>query len=131
MKEDWPSALHSLQVDEMMTLTFESEFVPLRQDDSGVVRVIGSRVTLDTVLWAHNHGATPETIVQGYPTLRLADVYGIIAYYLRHRAVVDEYLEEGEHIAEALHSRIEADPRHHELRQRLLARLAKAPTPPA
>ena len=36
--------------------------------------------------------ATPETIVQRYSTLALADVYAVVTYYLRHRSEVEEYL---------------------------------------
>jgi uncharacterized protein (DUF433 family) len=58
----------------------------------GVVRVGGTRVTLDTVVEAFGEGATPEEIVQQYPSLDLADVYAAISYYLRHRAEVEDYL---------------------------------------
>ena len=29
-----------------------------------------------------------------YPTLNLADIYSIVAYYLHHRTEVDSYLDE-------------------------------------
>jgi hypothetical protein len=31
-----------------------------------------------------------------YPSLQLADIYSVIAYYLRHRAEVDTYLKDRE-----------------------------------
>ena len=34
---------------------------------------------------------TAEEIVQQYPTLDLADIYTVIAYYLRNREDVDAY----------------------------------------
>jgi hypothetical protein len=49
---------------------------------------------LETVLWAFQEGATPEDIVDQYPSLVLGDVYDVIAYYLRHRDDVDRYLAE-------------------------------------
>jgi hypothetical protein len=36
---------------------------------------------------------TPEAIVQRFPSvLLLADVYGVIAYYLRHRAEIEQHM---------------------------------------
>ena len=54
---------------------------------------------------AFQDGATPETIVQRYPTLTLPDVYGVIAYYLRHRAEVEQYLATRERKAEEVSRR--------------------------
>jgi len=58
------------------------------------MRVGDSRVTLDTLVTAFREGATPEEIAQQYPSLRLADVYAVVGYYLRHQSEVDGYLEE-------------------------------------
>jgi uncharacterized protein (DUF433 family) len=60
----------------------------------GGIRVGGTRVTLDTVVAAFDSGATAEEIVQQYPSLTLADVYSVIAYYLRHESKVRAYLAE-------------------------------------
>jgi len=49
--------------------------VPLAADAQGVIRVGGTRVTLDTVVSAFYEGATPEEITQQYPSLELGDVY--------------------------------------------------------
>jgi uncharacterized protein (DUF433 family) len=40
---------------------------PLNADQDGVVRIGKTRVTLDTVIHAFKHGATPEEIAQRYP----------------------------------------------------------------
>ena len=40
----------------------------------------------------YEDGASPKSIVEAYSTLDLADVHGAIAYYLRHRDEVSEYL---------------------------------------
>jgi uncharacterized protein (DUF433 family) len=68
------------------------ERIPVQTDADGVVRVGGTRVTLDTVVAAFEMGATAEEIAQQYPSLVLADVYAVIAYFLRHRSEVDAYL---------------------------------------
>ena len=79
-----------------MSLAIEAPPVPLRSDESGVIRVGKTRVPLDTVVYHFNQGSTPEEIVMSYPTLDLADVYAVIKYYLYNRAKVDAYLRERE-----------------------------------
>jgi uncharacterized protein (DUF433 family) len=66
---------------------------PLRFDEHGVCRVADTRVTLITLIDAFLEGATPEEIYQEYPTLGLADVYAVIAFYLGHRDEIDAYLD--------------------------------------
>jgi uncharacterized protein (DUF433 family) len=73
-----------------------TEPIPLAIDSDGVVRVGGTRVSLDTVVTAFNHGATPETISQQYPSVALSDVYAVIGFYLRNRSKVEAYLQERE-----------------------------------
>ena len=77
-----------------MSLMVMPEPVPLAADRDGVMRVGGTRVTLDTVVAAFREGATAEEITQQYPSLQLADVYAVIGYYLRHQPEVDDYLRE-------------------------------------
>ena len=61
-------------------------------DGDGVIRVAGTRVTLDTVVEAFQQGATAEEIAQQYPSVALADVYSVIGYFLRHETEVNAYL---------------------------------------
>ena len=95
----------------------------MRRDASGGLRVGRSRVLVDLVIRAFQDGATPEAIAQRYPAATLADIYAVIAYYLRHREDVDAYLAERERRAQEVRQRIE---RHQgdlaDLRSRLLAR---------
>ena len=57
-----------------MSLAIEQpQPVPLDADGDGVIRVRGTRITLDTVVEAFRHGATAEEITQQYPTLSLAE----------------------------------------------------------
>jgi uncharacterized protein (DUF433 family) len=55
--------------------------------------VTGSRVSLDSIVYAFLEGQTAESIAQAFPTLTLEQAYGAIAFYLAHRAEVDEHLE--------------------------------------
>ena len=76
-----------------MALNLLAQAPPLR-DENGALRVGQTRVALESVLWAHQQGATPEEIRDEFPTLELADVYDVVAYYLRHREDVDRYLDQ-------------------------------------
>jgi uncharacterized protein (DUF433 family) len=100
--------------------------VPLRREDDGTLRVGNTRVTLETVIAAFSRGATPEEIVQRFPTLDLADVYAVAAYYLQNRDDVDAYLRQQQTEADALRRKIEARFSPVGLRERLLARRASA-----
>ena len=105
-----------------MSVVIRTDSPPLYQDASGALRVGASRVLLELVIRAFQDGATPETIVQRYPTTTLPDVYAVIAYYLRHREEVEAYLAERENRASETRQRIEdrqGDLR--DLRRRLLA----------
>jgi uncharacterized protein (DUF433 family) len=112
-----------------MMLSLAAEPLPPRPDSHGVVRVGGTRVTLDTVVGAFRDGATAEEIVQRYPTLDLGDVYAAVAYSLRHRPEVDAYLAERRRRREAVRAEDEArfDPRG--IGARLLARRAARAAP--
>jgi uncharacterized protein (DUF433 family) len=67
----------------------------------GAYRVAGSRVSLDSLVYAFWDGKSPETIAQSFPTLTLEQVYGAMAFYLRHRVEIDAYLQQGRHDYEA------------------------------
>ncbi|HUG20636.1 MAG TPA: DUF433 domain-containing protein [Planctomycetaceae bacterium] len=106
-----------------MSFITQAESPPLREDDTGAVRVGDSRVLLELVIRAFQDGATPETIVQRYSTLALPDVYAVIAYYLRHRGVIDDYLAQREQVTEEVRQRIENQQGDlSEIRERLLAK---------
>ena len=76
-----------------MSLVIEqSQPIQLRSDADGAIRAPGTRVTLDTIAYAFEHGATAEEIVQQYPTLPLAEVYSVLSYVLNHQAEVAAYL---------------------------------------
>jgi len=61
----------------------------------GAYRVAGSRVSLDSVVYAFLRGESPDGIAESFPALNLEQVYGAIAFYLSHRDTIDSYLRAG------------------------------------
>jgi uncharacterized protein (DUF433 family) len=105
-----------------MTLIVEPHPIPLKKDAEGNWRVGNTRVLLDLVIHAFNAGRTPEEIVQSYDTLRLEEVYSVIAYYLAHRDEIDAYLHQQGQNADILWKDIKNRPDYQHFRKRLLAR---------
>jgi uncharacterized protein (DUF433 family) len=105
-----------------MTLLIATEPLPLKTDADGIIRIGGTRVTLDTLVAAFNEGATAEEIAQQYPSLRLSDVYAVISYYLQRRQDVETYLQQRQEQAIEVRKQNESrfDPQG--VRDRLLAR---------
>ena len=54
--------------------------------------VVGTRISLDSIVHAFRRGESPETICQNFELVRLEEVYGAIAYYLANQADIDAYL---------------------------------------
>ena len=65
-----------------------------KRDNSYFIK--GSRVSLDSVIYAFLNGVSPEGIVQSFPVLSLEQIYGAITYYLANKTEIDHYLQEGE-----------------------------------
>jgi uncharacterized protein (DUF433 family) len=105
-----------------MSLAIAPESLPLVEHTDGIIRVGGTRVTLEAVIEAFNEGATAEEIAAQYPVLDLGDIYAAIAYYLRHRADVDCYVQRQEQRAEAVRQENLARFDQVGIRERLLAR---------
>ena len=98
--------------------------VPLKMDEDSAIRVGDTRVLLEVVIGAHQRGDTPEQIAQAFDTLKLGDVYAVIAYYLSHRADVDAYVRQVDEAGEELRRKFEALPSYKPLtREMLQARL--------
>lgn len=72
------------------------------ENRNGAYRIAGTRVSLDSVVYAFLRGAAPESIAQSFPSITLEEVYGAITYYLANQSEIDAYLREGEREFEAL-----------------------------
>ena len=66
-----------------------SEHVEQRE---GVYYVPGTRISLDSIVYAFREGCSPESIREDFEGLTLPDVYGAIAFYLDHQSDIDDYL---------------------------------------
>jgi uncharacterized protein (DUF433 family) len=66
------------------------------EERDGGLYVAGKRISLDSIVYAFNRGASPESIMRSFPLLTLEEVYGAVTYYLAHKAEVDEYLSREE-----------------------------------
>ena len=87
--------------------------------------VVGSRVSLDSVVYAFLRGESPEGIVESFPALTLEQVYGAIAFYLANRDEIDAFLRAGEQDFERL--RAESRKQHPLLYAKLEAARISAP----
>jgi uncharacterized protein (DUF433 family) len=105
-----------------MPFSISPEVIPLQAGTDGVIRVAGTRVTLETLITAFSEGATAEEIVQQYPSLTLADVYSVIGYYLRRSSEVETYLQQRKTQGETVRKQNELRFQPEGLRDRLLAR---------
>lgn len=106
-----------------MTLAFAEIPVPLATDIDGVIRVGGTRVTLETLVAAYDNGTTADHIAQQFPSLALADIYVAIGFILHHRDEVDAYVRQRQDQAALVQARHGT---HTGVRERLLARNSRA-----
>src|SRR6266536_3906414 len=102
------------------------EYVEQRE---GGYYVLGSRVSLDSIVYAFLRGESPEGIAESFPAISLEQVFGAIAFYLANRDTVDTYLREGR--AEFARLRDEARRKHPGLYAKLEAARHAAPNPDA
>ena len=58
----------------------------------GSIRVTGHRIDLLHLVHYYNEGDTAEMLQMRFPTLSLALIHKVIAFYLENRAEVDAYV---------------------------------------
>ncbi len=77
----------------------------------GAYWVAGTRVSLDSLVYAFLGGQTAESIAQSFPVLTLEQVYGAIAFYLANQSDIDAFLAKAKVDFEALRQAArDADP---------------------
>jgi uncharacterized protein (DUF433 family) len=91
----------------------EKQYVEKRDEGYWVT---GTRVSLDSIVFAFLGGLSPETIVaECFPVLTLEQVYGAVTYYLAHRSEIDIYLQNADAEFETLRQATRnADPQFYE-----------------
>ena len=106
----------------MVVNVAETVTVPLRVQND-IIYMANTRIPIDTVIARWQQGYNPEQIHEGFPTLRTADIYAAISYYLEHQAELDAYLRTRE--AQADRQREEDERRNptNGLREKLMKRL--------
>lgn len=98
--------------------------VKFTKTEFGTIRVGRSRVSIDSIVHHFKLGASAEQIGHKFPSLELADIYGVISYYLTNREAVEAYLREQAVQAENIATEIDRmfGKQNAEIRERLLAR---------
>ena len=67
----------------------------VEQQDGGYW-ITGTRISLDSIVYAFKRGAAPESIQRAFPLLTLEELYGAITFYLAHAQEIDTYLAQAE-----------------------------------
>ncbi|MBY0507061.1 MAG: DUF433 domain-containing protein [Bryobacteraceae bacterium] len=62
------------------------------ENRNGVYYILGTKISLDSIVYAFRQGSSPESIREDFDALSLPHVYGAIAFYLDNQANVDAYL---------------------------------------
>ena len=68
----------------------------------GVYQLTGTRVSLDSIVYAFWRGQTAESIAQSFPVLTLEHVYGAVTFYLANKSGIDAYLKAADAEFEAM-----------------------------
>jgi uncharacterized protein (DUF433 family) len=92
-----------------MTQTLQADPLPLRVEEDGSIRVGDTRIHLEVLIAEYKKGQNPSDIVRSFDTLKLADVYAVIAYYLRHTDDVEAYLLRRDREASELYQKLVAE----------------------
>src|SRR5271155_313822 len=72
------------------------------EERSGAYFIVGTRVSLDSVVHAFLRGESPEGIAESFPALTLEQTLGSLAFYLANREKIDQYLRQGKEDFERL-----------------------------
>lgn len=103
-----------------------TQAVPLTRGADGILRITGSRVTLDAIVHQFKAGATAEQIQEDFPSVALRDIYSVIAHYLQQASAVEDYLREQTQAADGTRRELEVRLDTGGLRERLRQRRAQA-----
>ena len=91
----------------------------LTRDPDGYIHLTGHRIGLQHLVYYYNEGYSPEMLACEYPTLSLALVHKVIAFYLDNAAEVDEYVTTCQATIALLRAGASEGPSVAELRRRM------------
>jgi uncharacterized protein (DUF433 family) len=91
----------------------------LTQDQYGYLHPVGHRIGLRHVVELYRQGYSPEMLVDHFPTLSLALVHKLIAFYLENQAEVDACIARCQEALGRLAAEPPSGPTHAELRRRM------------
>ncbi len=68
----------------------------ITQDADGHVRLTGHRIGIHDVVYFYHEGYSPEMLLAEFPTLSLALIHNVLAFYWENQAEIDAYLAQCE-----------------------------------
>lgn len=96
----------------------------LTQDSDGYIHATGHRIGLQDVVCYYNEGYSREGLLEVFPTLTLALMHKIIAFYLDHKTDVDTYVQQGDAESNLQRAAAPSGPDIATLRRRLASKQA-------
>ncbi len=95
--------------------------VPLTISRNGSIRIKGTRLPIERVVYAYKNGECPEEIFDSFPSdvYTVADIYLVIAYYLQNKEKIEKYIEKREEEAKKIREEIESAPGYKERNEKL------------
>lgn len=90
-------------------MTLIADPLPLVHDASGVIRIGGTRVSLESFVAVYEADGSVAQLAEAFPDLTLADIHATLAYLLRHRQEIEEYLTKRRRHARATKERLQQD----------------------
>jgi uncharacterized protein (DUF433 family) len=93
----------------------------LKQDADGFIHLTRHRIGLQHLVHYYNEGFSPEMLACEYPSLTLAEIHKVLAFYLENRLDVDGYIASHKDQIEEQRRSSTTGPTLAELRQRLQA----------
>jgi uncharacterized protein (DUF433 family) len=97
----------------------------LAEDRYGYIHLAGHRIGLRHVVDLYNDSYSPEMLHEHFPTLPLALIDKLIAFYLENRAAVDAYVARSREAVAKEMAKTSAGPDAAELRRRMDAQRPK------
>lgn len=93
----------------------------LEQDTDGFIHVTGHRIGLQHLIYYYNEGFSPEMLACEYPSLTLAEIHKVLAFYLENQMDVNRHIVDCQDEIEDQRRSATAGPPIAELRERLQA----------